>query len=731
MSELSETITHQRQTLTCSYHAIAKVIVQNVFQSISPKEVDAALYTKNQCNKYLDDEVFKSSIAKLTPEECSPGGYERILQFLYVYYLISETHKICEGEKYVHKGKEYPVGTEKPVNSREIKRALSQMWENKIPRYFESLPHSRLVEMVDEVNVAKEIMGIKYIVRNYYLHQSLMTKADFSKIFENIQKSIRKGFYLYLGLRQEKEEDEDEHGYHAVHVVATFRNKLVIKNSWGDGLYEMDIDGEVNLKGRVYKIYLVTFLLPVNRFATSGDFDVGKPLNKSQVTLNGDKVNLNGDKLTAEMNGLGELIDAIQSRSRGKELQFSIKVVRGDAVSTNKGVGIFQDYLHDTYTLFPNIYVDGKVARVDVRTVPDALQLLTSLVEKDKEALEHASHKNNHEHGKKLKENLENSLLALENAKAQFALPSSSSITLADSAISFMSIQKEWRDAAPKFKRGDAVTTHQGCGIFMNYVSDISKQDGVRLFPGLIVRGSVQPTDVRTVPNALEMLTSLVEDDKGIVDKDKQIIDKRDPKFSKSYFEIGLGKQRKENLENSLLALKNAQSLFASSSSAQLEEAGSAVAFTRGEAIRSNEDLGIFQEHSGEEITMLQMIKGKVNSKAVKLSQVRRVGINSVPNGIEILKWLVDEDRKKIPQSTPENEPFRHYKRNAKYSTSMLERYLQSNATRAPSASSSSSSASSSSSGGSTKKSSSPKNKTRRLRTNRESNPGCRIQSPE
>ena len=485
MSELSETITHQRETHTCTYHALSKLIVQNVFQYFIAKKVNGAKYTRNQCNDYLDNYAFKHGVEP-TAELCSEGGYERILQFLHVYHIISE------GNRCRRVMKKKRVNYEKPVGFDEIEKTVYKILEKRIPYYFSPFPDAKqkLAEMVDQVIEGMQMMGISYIHKHYFLHPSRMSKYQFAAIFENIQKSIRKSLYVFIVLIARNLNPENEHELHAVHAVATFRNKLVIKNSWGDGLHEMDLDGEVTLHGEVYTICEVGFLIPITE-----DDDYSSSITAHVEGTQADDEwgqFLSGMTFDSEMNELSGAIDDVVTTSRGKEVERSIVLTRGDAVSTIDGVGIFTHYTKNGVFLFPNIEVYGIAHLADVRTVPDALDLLTSLVEEDERAFKNSG-------GHELSKNLKESLLALKNAKTKFR--SSVSIPLAYSAL---------------IKRGEAISTSIGEGIFLFHqgASFRMRHEGVtKLLNNNETR--INRIDIHSVPNGIEMLETLVRKDRN------------------------------------------------------------------------------------------------------------------------------------------------------------------------------------------------------------------------
>lgn len=144
-SSVSDVYTDQRSEPHCGYHALAKVIVQNVFQYLTPSPIDKDAFRANNCTRFVDFDIFNADMSELS-DRCSPGGYDRILQFLYVYHLIFDH---SNGKPIVH-------------TSHEV--VLDQIWAQTIPKFFETSVHRpHLEEMIRKVNDAYKARNLSYV----------------------------------------------------------------------------------------------------------------------------------------------------------------------------------------------------------------------------------------------------------------------------------------------------------------------------------------------------------------------------------------------------------------------------------------------------------------------------------------------------------------------------------------------------------------------------------------
>lgn len=286
--------TNQRNENSCAYHASAKVLLQNVWQYLVPVRVDRAKFVENNCTRFVDFDVYDANMEGLTEEECGSGGYDKILQFLYLYYLI-EDH--VSRSSAAHR----TVGVE----------VLPLIFAQQIPQKFRRsthLPHladhlPRLVAMLRQLGAAYEASHLKFE------HLDLPCDA-----FDVIKLVLGKGLYLYASLAA----DQARHGVHIVNVIG---GEIVFKNSWGDNrLYQMNPRGHVWLNQRPYKLAALSVIAP---------FPVGQSTAYDGL---------------AE---LKELVQTIPGKTRIREQTKPRIFHRGDVVEKEGEHGIFLKYKGD------------------------------------------------------------------------------------------------------------------------------------------------------------------------------------------------------------------------------------------------------------------------------------------------------------------------------------------------------------------------------------------------
>jgi len=371
MSDLSDTTTNQRNDPTCAYHVAAKLVVQNIFHYLTPsEEVDVKTFEQNQCNQFLDGAVYGDDqlMQKLTPATCSPGGYDKILQFLYVYYLIRE-----ESNEPVAVAKNMFVS---------LNQVLSAIWKKNIPKFFDTLPEQkrRVHEMLHEVSIAREKFGINFCV------QGVSSTSQMSHhCFDIIKKSLVKGFYVGLALSRSQFSPvkSAEHERHAVHVVSIFQDSLIVKNSWGDHMvYDIKIDGYLWLFGYdAFECKTICFLLPTTARVPNQKCPPNKAVSAHQV----DEV-------------LAEKTPPSSRPSQGKFLRINPALHRGDVVRlSDNSIGFFMSRHQQNaiVLLFGATNFDDHVKEnisnltriIDPTLEPHAFATLNYIVERDREKL--------------------------------------------------------------------------------------------------------------------------------------------------------------------------------------------------------------------------------------------------------------------------------------------------------------------------------------------------------
>jgi hypothetical protein len=262
LSELSETFTNQRQEGTCAYHALAKIVVQNVFQFFIPSEVDTAKYKRNNCNRYVDFDIFNSSIASLSPSICSAGGYERILQFLYVYHLVYDLLNPRGGRAIG-----YAVATFGVIEYTTVtKQIIDAIFVQKIPTYFNN-PHyaehkNYLLNMLWRLDYVYGVSKMKFDNCGFYFPR-IIPAEESTAMFKFVKTCISKKLFLLLGLRDFYGMTDTPHARHAVHIVSTTDDKVKFKNSWGGNeVHEFKLDGTVKLSSYVFRAESLFVLYP-------------------------------------------------------------------------------------------------------------------------------------------------------------------------------------------------------------------------------------------------------------------------------------------------------------------------------------------------------------------------------------------------------------------------------------------------------------------------------------
>jgi hypothetical protein len=185
-SSVSDVGTDQRSEPHCAYHALSKVIVQNVFQYFTPSTIDTDTFRANNCTRFVDFDIFKTRMSELTRDQCSPGGYDRILQFLYIFYLI------------------YERNNGKGINRDSHAVVLEQLWSQTIPKFFETSVHRpHLEEMIRKVNHAYsssynlsyiriELRRIEHINR---IKDDVVRRKCFDSILDSIKISKAKKIF--------------------------------------------------------------------------------------------------------------------------------------------------------------------------------------------------------------------------------------------------------------------------------------------------------------------------------------------------------------------------------------------------------------------------------------------------------------------------------------------------------------------------------------------------------
>jgi uncharacterized protein YdeI (YjbR/CyaY-like superfamily) len=203
--QISITKSNQTSAPTCSYHSMSRLFLQNRFIFVKPLQVDD-IYDKNDCNRFLIPvEVEKTGLDTLDDVRCSPGGYDKILLFLYIYFLLKETDSCKQS-----------IGELIP---RQV-AALKMPDFLKSTKYEHGAKHKhRLLSLLTEIKHLSS--GLKW--KEYSFSFNTIEEP---LLFSVIQKLINLRFYVQLTCCGGREIS------HAVTIVGVQEGNYIIKNSW-------------------------------------------------------------------------------------------------------------------------------------------------------------------------------------------------------------------------------------------------------------------------------------------------------------------------------------------------------------------------------------------------------------------------------------------------------------------------------------------------------------------
>jgi hypothetical protein len=249
--QMSKTHTDQGDEGVCGRHAFSRVIIKNFFELILPL-VYTSDYTKNSCNDILKTKVVQSELLilrKLTPENCSPGGYLKILLFLHLFFLFQQHIETVPGR---------PIGW---LNCIQVSALYKHVYNSiEIP----GISSKQHTDLMDALHTLQKIQT-KYRISLVTFHFSDVT-------IDNIKKITDHG--LYLMLRIDSTEIPNSDAAHFVIIVGAFGEYMLLKNSWdSDLIYKIKLGNPFYLGHYRYdKTTHCSFVIPVEQDANE-DFE--------------------------------------------------------------------------------------------------------------------------------------------------------------------------------------------------------------------------------------------------------------------------------------------------------------------------------------------------------------------------------------------------------------------------------------------------------------------------
>lgn len=369
----SDIYTNQGEDHTCAYHATAKIFMQNLFQFFSPSVVDRVRFNDQECTHFFHQNVYRRPLQDPNDliRQCSAGGYDKILQFYYVYSVINEFAK---------------GGTTSLQNV--WAHVVNKIVSLYIPDIFKTFHPDNLAHLTAMLKRTVGSMKESNLHMNY-LNASVewSTASEKAVVFDLVKTIVGKGFYVYLSLRP-----NDGGEFHHVHVVNIMGGKMVVKNSHGEfRTHLMAIDGPLWLDDTLYKIEYAAFLVPTTM--TEHNFI------KAHARIH----RLDHDWLNYFVELKDLVTTIVPSKIRIKEQRKPRVFQRGNILYMSGEIIIFLEYTDNirvlrfdkpTETFWYQQVSDSKInekypdpLQMSDEEWGDARRLLTFLAEEDREAL--------------------------------------------------------------------------------------------------------------------------------------------------------------------------------------------------------------------------------------------------------------------------------------------------------------------------------------------------------
>jgi len=217
----------------CGATSFSKVILKNVFETLDP----IIRSNTKSCNTYLNTSLTEhEDIENLTPTNCSPSGYLKILLFLHIFNL-------------------YKRLTEHSTTGVSVCWSLTTIYPFLYSDYLDkSINKQQQFDTYNAIRKIKEIRD-KYNVTLVTFSFKDITLSTIKKITDN-------GLYITLGISNIDMEIEQPEFQsitkipraHYLTIVGTFEDYILLKNQWGpDVIYKHKLGTTLVLDGYTWE----------------------------------------------------------------------------------------------------------------------------------------------------------------------------------------------------------------------------------------------------------------------------------------------------------------------------------------------------------------------------------------------------------------------------------------------------------------------------------------------
>jgi hypothetical protein len=245
--QMSETHSDQGPDGVCGRHAFSRVIVKNFFELILPLQYTGQ-YNEKGCNEflsttYLMNEYPTASLRELTPQNCSGGGYLKILLFLHCFFLFQKHISTVKGRD------------EGWLECVQVSKLYQYMYKTiEIPK----ITHDQRHDLKDALQTVQTVQR-KYNISLVTFHFKHITIANIKKITDH-------GLYIMLRIEDSKS-DDGTHLAHFVLIVGAFDDYMLVKNSWeNDTIYKIKFGYPFYLGQYTYDVLTdCSFVIPVQQ----------------------------------------------------------------------------------------------------------------------------------------------------------------------------------------------------------------------------------------------------------------------------------------------------------------------------------------------------------------------------------------------------------------------------------------------------------------------------------